>query len=182
MRRFVGLCALACAVGLAVPAEAGERPWYLGLEGGVEFDGNGGSSDNGWAGFLTLGSGLTSHINLEAELGYRSTSATFFDGFGLGSIDIDQTSLMFNALYEAPLGDSASIVLGAGVGGESVTYDGFMFGADENEIELAAQVKLGLNLALSESTDLVANYRYMSTLGDLDVTNSTLTVGIRSDL
>jgi opacity protein-like surface antigen len=182
MRHLLVIGSLVSALALAAPTGAGERPWYLGLEGGVEFDGDGGSNDNGWGGFLTLGSGLTSHINLEAELGYRSTSATFFDGFGFSTVDIDQTSLMFNALYEAPLGDNASIVLGAGVGGENVSYSGFMFGADENEIELAAQVKLGVSVAVSESADLVANYRYMSTLGDLDVTNSTLTVGIRFDL
>jgi opacity protein-like surface antigen len=181
MRQLV-IGSLVSALALAAPTGAGERPWYLGLEGGVEFDGDGGSNDNGWGGFLTLGSGLTSHISLEAELGHRSTSATFFDGFGFYHIDVEQTSLMFNALYEAPLGEEVSIVLGAGVGGENVSYSSLMFGDDENEIELAAQVKFGLNLALSESTDLVANYRYMSTLGDLDVTNSTLTVGIRFDL
>jgi len=178
MRQLLVWGSLVGVLGLAAPAGAGERSWYMGLEGGVEFDGDGSSNETGWAGLITLGGGITSHINLEAELGYRSTSVdTIFE-----LVDIKQTSLMFNALYEAPLSKEVSFVVGFGVGGENVSYDGFVFGADENEIEIAAQVKVGLNIALSDSTDLVANYRYMTTVGDLDITNSTLTVGISFDL
>lgn len=175
MRQLLVMGSLAGMLCFAASAEAGERPWYLGLEGGVEFDGDGSSSDNGWGTFATIGSGITSHISLEAELGYRATTVSAF------AVDIDQTSLMFNAIYEAPLGENVSVALGLGVGGEAVSYSStfFFFGTDEEEVELAAQVKLGLNIAVSDSTDLVANYRYMSTLGDLDITNSTLTVGVR---
>lgn len=177
MRQLLVVGPLVGALVFAAPTGASERGWYMGLEGGIEFDGDGSSNETGWAGLVTLGGGITSHINLEAELGYRSTSVNTLFEF----VDIEQTSLMFNAVYEAPLSEEISFVVGLGVGGETVSYDGFVFGADENEIEMAAQVKLGLNVALSDSSDLVANYRYMTTVGDLDITNSTLTVGLSFD-
>lgn len=160
---------------LCAPANAGARSWYLALEGGVEFDGAGGT-DTGWGVFAILGNAVTSHVSIEAELGYRSTS---YEGWSM--VDVEQTSLMFNGVYEAPLSKEVSVMLGAGIGGEQVTYDGF-FVPIESEIELAAQLKLGLSIEVGESTDLLANYRYMTTLGDVDIDNGTLTVGVRFDL
>jgi hypothetical protein len=163
-------------------ADAGDRSWYLGLEGGIEFDGGGGSADNGWAGLATIGSGITSHISVEAEFGYRSTSLDFSFYAPDIFIDFDQLSLMFNALYEAPIGEDAVLAIGLGVGGESIEANSPSAGGmsiDEEAVELAGQLKLGVSIPVSESTEIVANYRYMTTFGDWEMTNSTLTLGVR---
>jgi opacity protein-like surface antigen len=167
--------ALASALVLAAPAGAGERSWYMGLEAGLELEGGGNSygydpADGGFAGLLTLGTGITSHLNLEGELGYRSTSD---DG-----IDIDQTTLLLNLVYEAPLSQDISIDLGVGVGADRVVVDYFGF-FEESEIEAVAQFKIGLSLDISDSTELTANYRYVETLTDSAIDDSTVTVGMR---
>ncbi len=154
---------------LCAQADAGERPWYVGLEGGVEFDGGayGRDDDSGWAGLVTVGTGITSHINLEAELGYRSVSTVGFYGY---DTHIDQTTLMLNAVYETPISKEVSFAVGLGVGGDHVSR-----GRDN---QVAAQLKLGLSVALSEDTELVANYRYVEVFRTY-VDNSTVSVGIR---
>lgn len=172
MRQLLVVGSLLGVLCLAAPADAGGRSWYLGLEGGVEFDGGSGA-DSGWGGFLTVGAGITSHVSLEAELGFRSTSA---DGFFF-PVDIDQASLMLNAIYEAPLSEEVSFMMGVGLGGDQVSVD--IIGFEESEVEVAAQLKLGLSLEVSEGTDLVANYRYMEMLTDSGINNSTVTVGVR---
>jgi opacity protein-like surface antigen len=179
MRRLVVVASLVSAVVLAAPTGAGERPWYLALEAGAEFDGTLYSHDAGWGGFITVGRGLNSNLSLEAELGYRSTSDPEI------SIDIDQTSLMLNAIFEASLTDDLSASLGLGLGADRVHVELVGLPAmqySDSEIEFATQLKVGLNLAVSESTDLVANYRYMEMITDSGLDNGTLTIGLRFDL
>lgn len=171
MRQLLILGPLVGALAFAAPTGAGERGWYMGLEGGVEFDGASGT-DSGWAGLATLGVGITSHASLEAELGYRSTSAeSFFP------VDVDQTSLMLNAVYEAPISKEISFAIGVGVGIDEVGIDFGFF--EDSEIEVATQVKLGLSMDVGESAELVANYRYMEMVTDSGISNSTLTIGVR---
>jgi hypothetical protein len=160
------------------PADAGERSWYLGLEAGVEFDGGGNPAENGWAGLATIGTGIASNISIEAELGYRSVSHDLYYMFP-ETIDINQTSLMFNAIYEAPIGEGAVLALGLGVGGASIEYSASYLFGEHDGFDAAGQLKLGISVPVSESTEIVANYRYMTTLGDWDMTNSTLTLGVR---
>lgn len=149
----------------------------MGLEAGFERDGGGSGSigfdGGGLAGLITLGTGITSHLNLEAELGYRSTSD---DG-----IDIDQTTLLLNVIYEAPLSKDVSIDLGVGVGADRVVVDYYGF-FEDSEIEAVAQFKIGLSMDISDSTELMANYRYVETLTDSAIDDSTVTIGIRFEL
>jgi opacity protein-like surface antigen len=175
MRKLV-VATFAGTLAMGAPADAGGRSWYLGLEGGVELDGGGQSvgsgADSGWAGLVTIGAGITSHLSLEAELGYRSTSS---DGF---SADIDQLSVMANLVYEAPLSEVVTVAIGVGVGGDQVSLD-YYSGFSKSEMEVAAQLKLGLSVDVSENTELIANYRYMESITSSPVDNSTLTVGVR---
>ena len=168
--RKLGLVALAIAMSMGVPAEAGKRDWYVGIEGGIEFDGWG-KGDTGWAGLATLGKEITEHVSFEAELGYRSTTNVWWP------IDISQTSLMVNAVYDAQLTKEIGIELGIGAGVDRINFD-YWF-ADFEETEYAGQFKAGLTFALTEETDLVASYRYVEMLSDSPVNNSTLTIGLR---
>jgi hypothetical protein len=180
MRQLVVIGSLVSALALAAPTGAGERPWYLGLDAGIEFGGDGSSygtvDDNGWAGLLTVGQGITSHFNLEGELGIRSTDSTGY----FANADISQLSFMVNANYEAPLSKDVSFEIGAGVGANLVDYE-YVGGFSTTETKLATQLKLGAVLDVSEGTAVVATYRYMETWGS-DADNSTLTVGLRFDL
>jgi opacity protein-like surface antigen len=160
---------------LAAPADAGERGWYLGLEGGIETDGNGASGDWGFAGLASAGHGVTSNLNLELEFGYRATTVDE------QNYDIDQTSLMLNAVFDVPVTDEISLSLGLGLGVDRVQADmnGFELG---DEVEVASQLKLGASWDIGDGTELVTNYRYMEMITDSGISNSTLTVGLRFDL
>jgi len=172
MRQLLVVGSLVSALALATPAGADQRSWYLGLEGGVEFDGGSGA-DNGWAGLLTIGAGITSHLSLEAELGYRTAT---IEGYS-PSLDLNQSSLMLNAVYEAPLTKEISVAIGVGLGVDEVAVEYGSF--EDSEVEVATQLKLGLSMEVSESTELVANYRYMEMITDSGIGNSTLTIGVR---
>ena len=178
--RKLGLVALAIAMSTGVPAEAGKRDWYIGIEGGGEFDGGATGDNSGWAGLVTLGAGLTEHLSLEGELGYRTTGS---DGYGGLYADVDQLSFMANLVYEAPLSKEVSFAIGVGLGVDQVNLDYYYyFSPDYGELEVMGQLKLGLSVAASESTDLVANYRYTESITSSPVDNSTLTVGFRFEL
>jgi hypothetical protein len=172
MRQLLVVGLLVSALAFATPAGAGERPWYLGLEGGVELDGgSSGSSqdDYGWAGLLTVGTGVSTHFSLEAELGYRTTDSYGYLGYGGG---VDQTTLMLNAIYEMPLTKEVSFAAGVGVGGDKVSFGG------QSDMQIAAQLKLGLNVAISDNAELVTNFRYVEAFRTY-VDDCTVTVGIR---
>jgi opacity protein-like surface antigen len=161
---------------LATSAGAGERAWYVGIEGGVEFDGGSNVDDSGWAALVTIGRGLTDHLSLEGEVGYRSTSPA--GGLWWMASDIDQLSFMGNLIYEAPLGKEVSVAVGVGIGGDQVRQE-YGSGFSKSEMEVMGQLKLGLSIAVTESTELVANYRYTESITSSPVDNSTLTVGLR---
>lgn len=183
MRKLI-LAAVAAAMSVGVPAEAGKREWYVGIEGGAEFVGTAhgsaitGDDEIGIAVLATIGRRLGTHFSLEGELGYRSTS----DQLWVGEVDVNQVSMMVNAIYDLPLSDDISFGVGAGVGYDRVEVEGF--GWSDDEIQIAAQIKLGLSFELSDSTDVSVNYRFMTTFGKDypytdDYDNSTLTVGLR---
>jgi len=180
MRHLLVLGSVVSALAFAAPAGADERPWYLGLDAGVEFGGDGSSfgavDDNGWAGLLTVGQGITPHLNLEGELGFRSTDSTGY----FANADISQLSFMLNANYEAPLSETISVEIGAGIGANVVDYE-YLGGYGTTETKLATQLKLGAVVDVSEGAAVVATYRYMETWGS-DADNSTLTIGLRFDL
>ena len=188
MRQLV----VGCLVGilcLATPANAGGRTWYFGIEGGLEFSGAEAvysrSDSQGGALLATIGSAISSRIYLEGELGIRSNQ---FEG-SFGNVDAAQLTLMVNAIYEAPLSKEISIDLGVGIGTDFIVLDDG-FGSD-GDAKVAAQLKLGLNFALSEATAVTLDYRYLKGFGgdyylagggDKSIVNNTVTVGLRFDL
>lgn len=179
-RTAIGCAAFVFSLGAG--ADAGERAWYVGIEGGKEFAGtlNDSYSDTGYAVIATVGRALGSHFSVEGELGYRSTSEFYF-----GPTDTTQTSVMVNAVYEAAILESVSVSIGAGVGLDRISIESpgglYIFALDIEDTQTAVQLKLGLSLALTENLDLTANYRAMSTFENeiVDYDNSTLTVGLR---
>lgn len=142
----------------------------------MEFDGGSNVDDSGWAALATIGKGLTNHLSLEGELGYRSTSPG--GGPWWMASNIDQLSIMANVVYEAPLGKEVSVAIGLGIGGDQVRQE-YGTGFSKSEMEVMGQLKLGLSIAVTESTELVANYRYTESITSAPVDNSTLTVGLR---
>jgi opacity protein-like surface antigen len=180
MRRSA-LVALVGLSSLGVAASAGEREWYFGVEGGVEFDGTYNEwHEDGLAILATAGRRITPHFSLEGEFGYRST----YDWL----LDVSQTSVIVNAVYEAPLTEQISLSVGAGVGFDYIEIEynggGFLFSSIEGDLHSAAQLKLGLIFKVDEAIDVTANYRLMTAL-DNDVRgldNATLTVGMRFSL
>jgi opacity protein-like surface antigen len=187
MRQLV-LGSLVGVVCLSMSASAGERAWYAGIEGGVEFAGNFNDNssssldDTGLALFATLGRDLGPSFSLEGELGYRSTDEQLYT-----LSDIDQISAMVNAVYELPLSEAFSLSIGAGLGLDYIQVQG---GApwwssvplDDSDVQAAAQLKFGLNYEIGETTDLSVNYRRMTTFEGgtfTDIDNATLTIGLR---
>ncbi len=163
-------------------ASAGERTWYVGIEGGAERGGafnDSNQSEIGPAVLATVGRKLGPNFSLEGELGYRSTNEEMFT-----LADIDQISAMVNAVYEVPVSEGISLSLGAGIGVDYIQVRGGGFWPvpiDDSDIQSAAQLKFGLNFEVGETTDLYANYRLMTTFENdfTDIDNSTLTLGLR---
>ncbi|MEQ1864125.1 MAG: outer membrane beta-barrel protein [Micropepsaceae bacterium] len=182
--KSIGIGAVALAASLCLSASAGERAWYFGIEGGAEFAGDYGNnsgygvSSAGSAVFATIGRKFGTRISLEGELGYRSADVNLYSP---GTIN--QISGMVNGVYEAPLTEEISLSVGAGIGVDQVevkdSYYGFAYSI--SEIELAAQLKFGLTLALDESIAVTTNYRVMTTFVEngTGIDNNTLTVGLR---
>lgn len=179
MSRFVQRLVVGGLIGAvlsAAPVHAGHGDgWYIGLEGGVEAGGST-NTDVGTAFIATVGSHVGA-FRVEGELGVRSQS----QHFTLGDADLDQTSFMINGVYDVALGGSASLSLGAGLGYDDVETNSSFFNGSGTEF--AGQAIAGLNLALTERIDLVANFRYMAPFASggnvADVDNTTVTAGLR---
>jgi opacity protein-like surface antigen len=176
MRQLFAVASVVGVLGLGTPAEAAERSWYMALDAGIETDGDAYGTDWGFGGFAAVGREVTSHLNVELEFGYRSTTD---DGY-----DIDQTSLMLNAIYEVPVTEDVSLSLGLGLGADRVRVgiDVPGFSWSDSEVEFASQLVLGANWEVSEGTDLLARFRYMETVTASAIDNATLTIGVRFEL
>ncbi|MCE9522401.1 MAG: porin family protein [Alphaproteobacteria bacterium] len=188
MRRMI-LGAVVGMLGLSMSADAGDRTWYVAIEAGVESDGGQGSFwpneyNSGLALLATVGTRISNQVRLEGELGYRSNDVDSYSS----SIDVNQYSLMANAVYEIPVSKELSFDIGMGLGLDHIELDSAFFSVSDTE--LAGQLKFGLSLAVSDATDLTLNYRYLRSFGgdfylaggDSGVRDSTWTVGLRFDL
>jgi opacity protein-like surface antigen len=173
------------AVVLAAHAKAAEQNnWYLGVEGGVEFDGQFNELDETGEAFLvTVGRHFASDFAIESELGYRSTSEPNF--FTPTNIDIDQLSVMVNVAYAAEVTKDLSFGLAVGAGLDRLTYNvpvGAGFGPLEaDDLKAAVQLKISAEVALTDTIAATANYRVMHAFENdfSDIDNSTLTVGLK---
>jgi len=180
MRHLIFL-ALTASLSLAVTANSSEEPWYLGIEGGVELSGrhDGGTLPSageqlGPAVFGTLGREIDDNLRIEGEVGYRSSEQE------LGTmVDFTQLSAMVNLLYEAQISDDISLLVGGGAGVDYVEAE--VWWTRDDDIQGAVQLKMGLDFAIADATDLTVAYRYMTTFsnGIVDLDNSTVTIGLR---
>jgi opacity protein-like surface antigen len=177
----VRIAAASVAFAASMAANAGERQWYVGIEAGAELEGHADPlADVGYAFIGTIGHRLGPNLSVEGEIGYRTTSDPSF-----GTWDVEQISIMLNGVYSAPLTEQLSLNLGAGLGVDIVHERAFIFGVLENDDAVfAAQVKLGLSYAMSDSTDISVAYRYVEVSEGTftDLKNSTVTMGLQFSL
>lgn len=192
----------AAAFAFAAPAFADHHGWYLGLEGGGSWVDDVDavahtfgepptsgtiSFDSGWALFGTVGYAFGNHWRIEGEGSFRRNDTTS------NVADLEEWSLMINALYDIDIGERTMVSLGAGVG-----YDNANFGAgpvEDDDGNIAIQGIAGLSYAISPGIDLTMTYRYLRVsepefelgggavqLNLDDVSKHAVTVGLRFDL
>lgn len=163
------------SIALAGTANAGHfKGWYVGLEAGAnwiddadtvisidlgaEFDPVTTSGtiefETGWAIFATTGYAFENNWRLEGELGYRSNETTG------GTAEVNEWSVMLNALYDFDLSPSMTFSLGAGAGYDHAELN-LPGGFEDSEGNFAYQGIAGLNYALSKRLDLTLTYRYL---------------------
>jgi OOP family OmpA-OmpF porin len=179
------------SLSLAGAADAAHfKGWYIGLEGGgswVEdadtlfFVDLGGEFepgtttgtlefDTGWAVFATMGYAFESNWRLEAEVGYRANETS------VGALELNEWSLMLNALYDIELTPKLALSIGAGAGYDHATLE--VPGLDDSDGNFAYQGIAGLNYALSNRLDLTLTYRYLIVDDpEFDLTAPPITLG-----
>jgi OmpA-OmpF porin, OOP family len=213
MRLTALLGATALIAVSAGAAQAGNfNGWYIGLEGGANWlNDNDGvfletgvpvtpatfDFDTGWALLGTLGYSFGSW-RVEGELGYRQND---IDAVAIGPFftplpgdDVEQFTIMANALYDIRLSDRFNISLGGGLGVDRVDLDDGLDVSDDHW-GFAYQGIVGLSYAVSRRMDVTMNYRYLNADGsDFDSSafpigyssenfqNHTVTIGLRYDL
>ena len=161
---------------LAGGADAGERTWYLSIEGGAAVGGNvsaaildgplcgllgfgpgcqpDASVESGWAALGAVGMRVMSNLRIEGEAGYRSQE--------LGSRnDVTQTTVMVNALFDIPLSEAFELSIGGGLGFDWIDTGagdrGPLLGSDS---AFAYQLIAGLSYDIADNVELTLNYRY----------------------
>jgi opacity protein-like surface antigen len=173
---------------MAAPAVAGDRQWYVSLEGGVSDTAADGKQiiyrpepptlDEVFEGIGSLplapGARFRTFDRLESSEGaplIATVGTRLLDNLSLELevarrsvevelADISQSSLMLNATYDVPLIYGFTLSLGAGAGLDVIEVDTPTMTASTTEA--AFQLKAGLAFELSERTDIVLNYRYFT--------------------
>jgi OmpA-OmpF porin, OOP family len=172
------LLGAACAIALTGTAHA--KGWYIGLEGGASwvadtdvdfrFTSAGVTTfaydpiarfDTGWAVVATLGYELQGW-RMEGEVAWRSNDKDQFTGVPISTGDLDELTAMYNMTYQLPLSDEVGVYFGGGAGLDYAMLD--IAGLDDSELNLALQGIAGLNVAISDSTELTLAYRYLHVL------------------
>jgi len=223
MRFRLVLLGAVATIAATIPAQSEHsKGWYVGIEGGanwvqdwqykvlqspsttieITFD-----SDTGWAGFATVGYGFENHWRFEFEAGYRSNKFTdvhvdIFDAGALAAsadqntydLDLNEWTMMANALYDIDFGEKVSLSVGAGVG---IDRTDLVVGPPrDDEWNFALQGVAGLNYSIGSGAALYLNYRYLEVTGvDIpeatapgalieheDLRNHSVTFGLRYEL
>jgi outer membrane protein OmpA-like peptidoglycan-associated protein len=214
--------ALTAAFAVTADAAASNRGWYVGAEAGANWAQDVDDSitvfggplttvnidfDTGWAAIATVGYAFwESNWRVELEGAYRQNDIdnAVFNGpgpfpFGATAFtdgEVNEASLMVNALYDIHVTDRLTLSVGAGAGVANVNLqiNNVPVPIDDHAWGFAWQGIAGLSYALTDRLDLTLNYRYhrvedvdFQTLGfignNLDNTeNHTVTVGLRWDL
>lgn len=201
MRSLTGTAILAGLL-LASSATAGEG-WYLSIEAGIgdpaadsayrltSFSGllaltpqfTSYTSDEGFVGLGAIGTSLADNFRLELEASRRSAK--------FASIDIDQTAVLLNAVFDISLTDKLALSLGAGAGFDLISMDAGQ--SSENDAVPALQLTAALAYEITDRTEVLLTLRHFGApgsevgqirgfLGDAVVENlsdTSVTVGFR---
>ncbi|HAH08935.1 MAG TPA: hypothetical protein DCL48_02405 [Alphaproteobacteria bacterium] len=181
----------AFAVALAAPAAAKQTGWYIGLAGGANwnesttvdpvagaaypyaFVDEGIEFDTGWIVTGTAGYKWASNWRLELELGYRSNDGDIFrvGNPDTGDVEVTQFTQFINVLYDIPLTPRLHFAIGAGLGGDLVSYDDSALDiaytnppaglSYDDDYVLAGQLIAQLGFEVSRQLTLFADYRYL---------------------
>jgi len=143
------------------------------------------SSDSGLIGLGAIGTHLSQNFRLELEFSHQTGK--------FARITVDQNALMLNAAFDVNLIDKLDLSLGAGAGFGLATFDAVS--QNNHSTAPAFQLTAGLAYPISDSTQIVLNYRYfdapniklgaISSLGSViieDVKDTAVTVGLRFGL
>ena len=205
---FTGIAGLALAATLSSAAIADSMATYKGLyvsgalganwledsdvsgllpETDVDFD-------IGYVGAIAVGYGLGNGLRIEGELAHRRNeidNISFF-GIGVGSGDVNTSSLMLNVVYDINLKSKFVPYIGAGIGFANIDADTGVgpFSVDDSDNVFAWQGILGAAYHLQDQLDLFVDYRYfhandpdfdISGLGSvsIDYTSHSVMLGLR---
>ncbi len=206
---LLGAAASLTAALLAVPASAHPNGWYIGIAGGgswvrdgdVTHSGVGFSHleypqewDAGWIGAGNVGYRWP-NWRLELELAYRHNEGNQV-GFPLRPTELTEFSQMLNAYYDIPLSPKWTFSFGAGIGGDSMSYEAPTFHPSfEDDYVLAGQLIAQVSVAVSQRLELYVDYHYLMTSDpefeisasptedySFDVKKHALMIGLRYDL
>lgn len=230
MRKTFLMLTSALAVSMAAGSAQAGTGWYVGLSGGANWVedtdparvtgagypfGNAVNetleSDTGWIVTGQLGYAWASNWRVEFELGYRSNDGDLVRnaapgpvGADTGDTEITQFTQFLNVLYDFPITDRIDFSVGAGIGGNLISYENSnLFGAHTNapnglsyddDYVLAGQLIAQLSYAVNNRLDLYVDYRY--TVSDnpefqadttnqafeIDSDNHAVMIGLRYDL
>lgn len=123
--------------------------------------------------FGTIGSGIGLRGELELSFGESDADELFFSGNGPAaelnvSGDINTTRLFANALFDFETGSALTPYLGAGLGVAFKDID-ILYGPgvalEDNTTDFSAQVIAGSSYALSDTTSLFGDVRYIRDFG-----------------
>lgn len=172
---LLGAAASLTAVLFAAPASARPNGWYVGIAGGGSWvdDGDvthnfvGGSHlefdqewDSGWIGAGTVGYRWPSHWRMELELAYRDNEGGQV-GSPAGGSKLTEFSQMLNAYYDIPLSPKLTFSVGAGIGGDAMSYESPFHPSHEDDYVLAGQLIAQVSFAVTNRLELYLDYHYL---------------------
>lgn len=226
--RNILLAGTAAAV-FAFPAAAKPNGWYVGLAGGASWiektdilaPGPGpypylavdeqADMDMGWMAAAAFGYRWPSNWRLEGEVSYRHNEGDLLNPsggpFDRGDLEVTELTGMVNAFYDFPLSNKWTLSVGAGLGGDLVSYDdtnltfvgyaGTIPGGGlqyDDDFVLAGQLIAQLGVMVTSRLELYADYRYLVTdhpvfessssthAIELEIDKHAALIGLRYDL
>lgn len=197
LMKTIGIGAVALATSISLSASAGQRQWYVAVEGGVNWTdaavvgaalplcgilgitacGPDYSIGAGWAAFASIGMPITDNFRLEGEIGRRSSV--------LGDRgDFTNTTAMLNGLLDIPVFGGMTLSLGAGAGMDWASTEQNTVSSLPNSDSgsgFAYQAIAELSYGLSDHVDVKLAYRYLATYGVDDLYANVRMNGAASD-
>jgi outer membrane protein OmpA-like peptidoglycan-associated protein len=195
MRKSFLMLTTALAVTMAASAQAGTG-WYVGISGGANWveDVRLGTLpataypyagavdevfefDTGWIVGANVGYKWASNWRAELELAYRSNEGDIiqltFPAGDQGDNEVTQFTQMINVFYDFPITEKLTFSIGAGIGGNLVSYEDSNLGLGsfytnppnglnyDDEYVLAGQVIAQVGYAVTNRLDVYLDYRYL---------------------